>query len=345
MKIGLVYDPIYLEHDTSGKDVETGKRLTETMSILEDAHLTDKLLILPPRPALEKELMRVHSKDHIQRMENLSKAGGGWIDDVTVISPASYKVALYAAGGVIRGLEAVIEGEVEKAFALVRPPGHHATSKGAMGFCLFNNVAIAAKHAMIKYGLDRILIVDYDVHHGNGTQDIFYDNPGVLFFSIHQSPPCYPGSGFIEEIGTGAGTGTTVNVPLVPESGDLEYMRVFNEILIPIARRFKPQVILVSAGYDPHWTHKTSQIRVSISGFSWMVNVLKGLADELCDGRIIFALEGGYNITALAYSVKATLEKLMGHTEITDPLGPAPERTSPNIDKILQEVKKAHGIS
>lgn len=345
MKIGLVYGPIYLEHDTSGKDVETDKRLIETMSILRRDHLIDKLYIIAPRSASKEELMTVHTIEHVEQIENLCRTGGGWIDEVTIVSSASYKVAQYAVGGVIEGLEALMGGQIDKVFALIRPPGHHATTNTPMGFCLFNNIAIAAKRALTRDGLDRVMIVDYDVHHGNGTQEIFYDSDNVLYFSVHQSPPFYPSSGFIEEIGTGAGIGTTVNVPLAPESGDSEYMRVFNEILIPLARRFRPQLILVSAGYDPHWTHKTSQIRVSVDGFSWMVNVLDKLADELCNGRILFALEGGYNITALAYSVKATIERLLGYTETIDPLGYAPKNKKPDIDDILEAVKKIHKIS
>jgi len=343
MQVGLVYDPIYLEHDT-GQHVENARRLTETVTLLEKSGIKSPLVPLHLQPASVEQLSLIHSADHIARMENAAHAGGGWLDADTVISPASYKVALYAAGGVITATEAVLTGEVESAFALVRPPGHHATRWRAMGFCLFNNVAIAAQQAISRYHLDRILIVDFDVHHGNGTQEAFYSDPKVLYFSTHQYP-FYPGTGSIEEVGAGEGKGTTVNVPLPAWCGDTEYLAVFQQILTPVACRFQPQLILVSAGYDSHWADQISLMQVSVSGFAQMVRILKDLASELCQGRLVFTLEGGYHLTALAYSIKATLEVLWGKTEIDDPLGkPSYTRGAPNIEALLQRVKRIHNL-
>ena len=261
------------------------------------------------------------------------------------MSPASYEVALYAAGGAIKAVEAVMNNEVDSAFALVRPPGHHATRWQAMGFCLFNNIAIAAKHALANLGIERLLIIDFDVHHGNGTQEAFYTDPSVLYFSTHQYP-FYPGTGSLEETGAGEGEGTTINVPLPGWCGDEEYLRTFEQILAPVARRFKPQLILVSAGYDAHWMDNISSMQVSISGYAQMAEIIKGLAAELCSGRLVFALEGGYYLPALAASIRATLDVLLGNPGGgADPLGQPPERVKPpGFDTLLAPVKERHGI-
>ncbi|MFC1978821.1 histone deacetylase [Chloroflexota bacterium] len=343
MNIGYVYDPIYLEHNTGGH-VENSSRLVETMAVLKEANLLDQLTNIPARAASEAELLTVHTKPHIQNVQSSAKAGGGWLDGDTVTSPQSYKAAIYAAGGLINALDAVMNNKVDSAFALVRPPGHHAMQWRAMGFCLFNNVAVAAKQAIDKYGLNRVLIVDFDVHHGNGTQDSFYDDPNVLYFSTHLSP-YYPGTGTIEQTGSGAGLGYTLNVPIPAWCGDGEYMRVFEEILMPTARRYLPEIIMVSAGYDTHWLDHLAYMQVSVAGFAKMTSYLKDLANELCDSKLLFTLEGGYNIEALAHSIRATFDVLLGKTDIIDPIGPAPERgTSADIDDIIDAVIKTHGL-
>jgi acetoin utilization deacetylase AcuC-like enzyme len=253
-------------------------------------------------------------------------------------------VAFYAAGGALRGVDAVLGGEVDKAFALIRPPGHHATLTKAMGFCLFNNIAIAAKYALNKHKLRRILIADFDVHHGNGTQEIFYGDSKVLYFSTHQYP-FYPGTGSVNEIGKGLGKGTTVNVPLSAWCGDSEYQRAYEEVLVPIARKFKPDLLLVSAGYDPHWADQISMMQLSVDGFAEIVNILRELADELCHGRAVFLLEGGYHLEALSYSVKASLDVLLENPRTPDPLGSIPQTgQAPPVDSIIEGVKAVHGI-
>ncbi len=344
MKVALIYDPIYLEHQT-GAHVENPQRLITTMSLLEQTGLKDKLLLLPPRPASIEELSLVHAKEYISYVQNCAQKGGGWLDPDTVISPASYEVALYAAGGVLQAVEVVMTNQADSAFALIRPPGHHATCWQAMGFCLFNNVAVAAKFALANFdNIKRILIVDFDVHHGNGTQDTFYADPSVLYFSTHQYP-LYPGTGRIDEIGSGDGEGTTVNVPLLAGWGDDEYLQVFQEVLVPVAERYEPQLILVSAGYDAHWADTISLMQVSVTGFAGMVRVLKKLATKLCLGRLVFALEGGYHHQALASSIMATLEVLLNNKEITDPLGYQQKLRKPlGFDNFLKVVKNTHRL-
>lgn len=344
MKVGYVYDPTYLKHDT-GQHVENAKRLEAIISHLEKTGLKQQLTSIRPRAASIEELSLVHDEHYISHIRDVAQKGGGWLDADTVMSSNSYEAALYAAGGVIRATEAVMNGEVDSAFALVRPPGHHATYEQAMGFCLFNNVAIATKYALTNSKLERILIVDFDVHHGNGTQAAFYDNPYVLYISTHQYP-FYPGTGSIEETGSGIAEGSTINMPLPAGSGDTEYLEVFEQIIIPAAMRFKPHLILVSAGYDTHWADELALMQVSVTGFAQMVKIIKGLGDELCDGRLVFSLEGGYNLRALADSVKATFDMLLGNTTIEDPLGQSPRRfETPSTAPLIKKIKEIHSLA
>jgi len=341
MKVGFVYDPIYLKHDT-GQHPENARRLEAIMSHLEQTGLKQELTPINPRPATIEELSLVHHEQHISNVREVAQGGGGWLDLDTVASPDSYDAALYAAGGLIEAVEAVMSGEVNSVFALVRPPGHHAVPRQAMGCCLFNNIAVAAKYALAR--CERILIVDFDVHHGNGTQEAFYDNPQVAYISTHQYPH-YPGTGRVEETGSGAGRGTTVNIPLPGGCGDAEYQQVFEQIIVPVAGRFAPQLIMVSAGYDPHWADQLAMMQVSVTGFARMVETIKGLADEMCNGRLVFTLEGGYNFTALAASVKATFDVLLGNSNIEDPLGQPPRRFAvPDIASLIKEIKEIHNL-
>jgi acetoin utilization deacetylase AcuC-like enzyme len=342
MAVGYVYDPVYLRHDM-GAHPESPRRLEAIISLLARTGLKDRLTLLPPRPATENELALVHDVAYITRIKEMGQRGGGYLDADTVMSPGSYEAALFAAGGCVKGVEAVIAGNVAAAFALVRPPGHHATRHEAMGFCIFNNVAVAAGYALRKVGLDRVAIIDFDVHHGNGTQEAFYDNPAVLYISTHQYPH-YPGTGRIEETGAGRSEGTKVNIPLPAGCGDKEYLRVFEEIVTPAVRRFRPGLILVSAGYDPHWADELAQMRVTVTGFAHMEAIIKGLADDLCGGRLVLALEGGYNLEALAYSVKATFSLLLGEKEVEDPLGPPPRFSAPDIGPLIAAIKKIHRL-
>jgi acetoin utilization deacetylase AcuC-like enzyme len=342
MTAGLIYDPIYLEHDT-GDHVENSRRLVEAISYLEKTGIKEKLTCLPPRPALLEELEMIHTPEYISYAKSKAEKGGGWLDPDTVMSTKSYEAALYAAGGLLVAVEEVMKGNVDNAFALVRPPGHHAISDRAMGFCIFNNVAIAAKFARSKFNLNRVLIADFDVHHGNGTQDAFYRDPKVLYFSTHQYP-FYPGTGWIDETGSGEGEGTTANFPMAAGWGDEEYLRAFNEVLIPLAQRFQPQLILVSAGFDTHWADPLAMMRVSITGFAQMVMILKELAAELSQGRLVFTLEGGYSLQVVASSIKAVFDVLLGNLGIDDPIGEAEARKSQGFDERIEAIKSLHHI-
>jgi acetoin utilization deacetylase AcuC-like enzyme len=343
MKAGLVYDPIYLEHDT-GDHVENSQRLVAAMSYLKETGIKEKLTCLPARPALLEELEVIHTPEYISYVKSKAEKGGGWLDPDTVMSPKSYEAASYAAGGLMVAVEAVMKGAVDNAFALVRPPGHHALHDRAMGFCIFNNMAIAAKFAISKFSLNRILIADFDVHHGNGTQDAFYADPRVLYFSTHQYP-FYPGTGWMDETGTSGGEGTTVNFPMAAGWGDEEYLRAFSEVLVPVARRFQPQLILVSAGFDAHWADYLAMMRASVKGFAQMVMILKELATELCQGRLVFTLEGGYNLQVVASSMKAVFDVFLGNSEIDDPLGEASIAGKPEgFDEHIEEIKGIHHI-
>lgn len=343
MSVGLVYDPIYLKHDT-GTHVENAGRLETIMAHLEETCLKSKLNLIKPRRAAIEELLAVHETQHIARIRELALKGGGWLDMDTVISADSYEVALYAAGGAIRAVEEVMSGRIASAFALVRPPGHHATLSQAMGFCLFNNVAIAAKYALARYRIGRLAIIDFDVHHGNGTQEAFYDNPQVLYVSTHQFPH-YPGTGGKDETGAGTAKGTKVNIPLPAGCGDSEYETVYQKVVAPVTRRFRPELILVSAGYDSHWSDELAMMRVTVRGFAQMVTAIKGLADELCQGHLALVLEGGYNLKALAASVKATLDVLLGNL-IEDPVGPAPEADPVRgFTELVAEIKQIHRLA
>ena len=314
------------------------------MAHLEQVQLRQQLTPIPPRAASVAELSLVHSEWHIANVREVAEGDGGWLDADTAVSVGSYQAALYAAGGVIEATEAVMQGAVDNAFALVRPPGHHAVSQRAMGFCLFNNIAIAARYALAKHNLERIAIIDFDVHHGNGTQESFYHDPQVLYLSTHESP-FYPGTGSIGETGRDEARGTTVNIPLPASCGDNEYLSVFEQIVVPTVRRFDPQLIMVSAGYDAHWADGLAMMQVSVTGFVRMVRIIKELATELCGGKLVLTLEGGYNLNALASSVKATFDVLLGHTDIEDPLGQPPrEPATPGIASLISQIKEIHNL-
>ena len=343
MKAGFVYHPIYLKHDT-GYHPESYQRLEAIMSHLEQTGLKTQLTPVEPREATIEELSLVHHEQHITHVQEIALRGGGWLDLDTPMSVDSYKAALYAAGGTIRATEAVINGEMNSAFALVRPPGHHAAHRRAMGFCLFNNIAIAAKYALTRCGLERVAIIDFDVHHGNGTQEAFYNDPQVLYVSTHQYPH-YPGTGAIEETGSGKGRGTTVNIPLPGGSGDTEYQQVFEQIVVPATERFQPQIIMVSAGYDLYWSDELASMEVSITGLVLMMKIIKELAEKLCGGRVVLSLEGGYDLTALAASAGATFEVLLGKKDIEDSLGRSPHPcAAPSIAPLIEAIKEIHNL-
>ncbi|MBN2702167.1 MAG: histone deacetylase family protein [Methylohalobius sp. ZOD2] len=257
-----------------------------------------------------EQLGRVHTSSYLKSICNL-RGKNAWLDiDTTSVSPNSVEAAEVAAGTAIAAVEAVVEGRTSSAFAVVRPPGHHAEPVRARGFCLFNNAAVAAAHAQAELGMERILIVDWDTHHGNGTQEIFWADESVLFFDTHRAAPFYPGTGALDEVGGGLGEGKTVNVPLPPGTGDVAMLRAYWDILVPAADWFQPNLIVVSAGFDAH--HLDLSLNLGYEGFSAMTGVLQELADRHCDGRLVFVLEGGYNLESLSGGVSTVLEVLTG---------------------------------
>ncbi len=300
----IVYHPGYLLHET-GNHPERKERLIAIMQLIEDAGID--LHRIKPEPASIEEIRYVHDPDYITKVREYSEREMP-LDPDTVLCKASYRAALLAAGGMIRAVDLAAEGE--NAFALVRPPGHHALPDRGMGFCLFNNIAIGARHAR-KIGYERVLIVDWDVHHGNGTQNTFYDDPSVFYFSVHQYPH-YPGTGSSDETGTGAGQGYTLNVPLPAGSGDAEYTRAFEEILMPAAIGFDPDIVLVSAGFDAHIDDPLAGMAVTAGGFGRMASIVSSIADRCCEGRLAITLEGGYDLHALSHSVVGVLEVMAG---------------------------------
>jgi acetoin utilization deacetylase AcuC-like enzyme len=335
------YDPLYLEHNLPGHP-ENRARLERVIQTLAGDGLLARMTPVAPRPVELGPLARVHRQSYIAALKDFAEGGGGHIDADTYVAPRSYDAALLAAGGAAELVRAVLAGRVRNGTALVRPPGHHATRARGMGFCLFNNVAAAAMSALMEPGVSRVLIVDWDVHHGNGTQDIFYDSPQVLFFSTHQFP-YYPGSGAVHEIGAGAGKGYTVNVPLPAGVGDQGFARVYADALTPVAERFHPDLILVSAGYDAHWDDPLAGLRLSLGGYWGLAQTVVALAERLCGGRLVMMLEGGYNLDVLSRGVADTCRALLGDAVPgLDPLGasPAPERDVADVLRVVREVHR-----
>ncbi|HJH30300.1 MAG TPA: histone deacetylase [Methanosarcinaceae archaeon] len=292
----IIYHPDYLKHDT-GSHPETAARLTAIMNLLDARGVFDDNPIITPKPAAISLIETIHDPDHIKKVEAHCHAKIP-LDPDTIVCKNSFNAALLAAGGAVQAVNETKDGGT--AFALVRPPGHHAEPNRAMGFCLFNNIAIAARYAQ-SHGMPRVLIVDWDVHHGNGTQSAFYSDPSVLYFSIHNYPH-FPGTGWFDEVGEGDGVGYNINVPLPAGANDADYVYVFNKLLVPVALRFKPDIILISAGQDAHVNDPLGGMKLSSAGFGKLASILKRLADSTC-GRTALVLEGGYNLEALAESV------------------------------------------
>jgi acetoin utilization deacetylase AcuC-like enzyme len=316
-KTGIVQDGRYLLHGAEISHPEAPQRLASIYEMLDNPDMMWKFIGIDARMAMREELERVHLPSYIDTIAATAGKTIFMLDPDTVTTAETYDVARLAAGGVMNAIDSVVGGESDNAFAFVRPPGHHAQPATAAGFCIFNNIAIGARHAVARCKIKRILIVDWDLHHGNGTQEIFYEDSQVLYFSMHQSPG-YPGTGGMSEVGRGKGIGYTLNCPLKAGADDAVYIRVFRDILSPITRAFQPEIILVSAGFDAYIGDPLGGMRMTPEGFGFLARILLNLADECCGGRLVAILEGGYNIQGLAKSVRAVLLELLGETRVTD---------------------------
>lgn len=308
---GLVYHPAYLEHDMGSGHPESPNRLRAIMQQLEQSGTMAQLIRIEPRQAEDEWITQIHAPAYLASLKRQAPASGRVsLDPDTSMSPGSLTAAYLAAGGALAGIDAIMNNEVEHVFCAVRPPGHHAEANRAMGFCLLNNVAIAARYAQKKHGLSRVLIVDWDVHHGNGTQHSFDDDSAVLFFSTHQYPH-YPGTGRESERGRGAGEGYTINVPMEAGEGDDEYRTIFQKVLVPAAEEFRPELVIISAGFDAHKDDPLASMGLTEAGYAELTGIVAGIAKRHAQGRILSSLEGGYNLTALAASVDAHVRGLL----------------------------------
>ncbi|MGD8992106.1 MAG: histone deacetylase [Desulfobacterales bacterium] len=300
-RTGFLYDDRYQEHLTGNYHPEVPDRLPAVYRGIQEAGLLEHLTLIKAVPADLKWVETVHDPQYIKRLQEACSSGSNIFDSPdNQMCAVTYEVSLLAVGGVLEATRRVMEGELDNAFCAVRPPGHHAEVSQAMGFCYFNNVAIAARYIQREWGIQRVGIVDFDVHHGNGTQHIFERDPTVFYYSIHQHPTfAYPGTGREFETGKDAGHGYTKNTPMLPGQGDNEYKQALQRDLVPVFADFKPQVILVSAGFDAHIEDNMSDIKLTSDGFTWIIKLVVQLAAEHSQGRLVSVLEGGYSIRRL----------------------------------------------
>jgi acetoin utilization deacetylase AcuC-like enzyme len=341
MKTGIVYDPIFLKYDQPGHP-ENSKRLVSVMKGLEENKLLQRVKQLESRVAETNEIVICHTQEYVQYVKEISEKGGGYLDPDTYSNTYSFIAAATAVGSCIDLTKAVIKGELKNGFALLRPPGHHALRDRAMGFCLFGNIAIASKISLHQPGIKRVAIVDFDVHHGNGTQALVGDDPNILFISSHQYP-FYPGTGSIHEIGQGDAEGTIINIPLHQGVGDEGFKTIYKKVIITSLRRFNPDLILVSAGYDAHWDDPLANLNLSLEGYDWISRKLISTADEICSGKIVFFLEGGYNLEVLKNGVANSIRALLGIESYDDPIGKSSQQ-EPSVQKLIDELIKIHNL-
>jgi len=308
---GIVQDVRYMDHVANTYHPESEQRLEVLYEMLQEPEMKGRFVEVPPRMATQEELELIHVPSYIQLVAATAGRSMTMLDPDTYACSKSYETARLAAGGTLAAVDKVMGGELDDAFAFIRPPGHHAEANRAMGFCLFNNVAIAASYALKTHKLAKALIIDWDLHHGNGTQHSFYDRADVLFFSTHQYP-YYPGTGNFNEVGRGAGKGFTINVPLSPGPGDAEYMLIFEEILEPIAREYRPDIIFVSAGFDIYYQDPLGGMQVTPEGFANLAKIILELARDAGNGKVVFVLEGGYHLDGLRDAVREVLKTMRG---------------------------------
>lgn len=340
-RTGIVYDPRYADHCTGPDHPECPERLAVIHAMLQEPDMRGCFEILAPRNAVREELLQVHAPEYIRRLEATAGEANTYLDPDTQASSHSHDAALLAAGGLCLAIERVHTGRLDNAFAVVRPPGHHAERSQSKGFCLYNNVAVGARFAQSRLGLRRILIVDWDLHFGNGTQHCLADDPSFLFFSVHQAFS-FPGGGGFNAIGQGPGKGYSVNVPLRPGCGDAEYVAIFEKILKPVALEFDPELVLVSAGFDAHFDDPLGGMRVTPGGFAGMTRSILNIAETCCVGKVVLVLEGGYHLDALRDSVRAVLKELAG-IETTDLAAILAAADLKKLKYIFWRVGRIHG--
>jgi acetoin utilization deacetylase AcuC-like enzyme len=338
-KTAVVVDRDYLKHEPGNFHPERPERIQVLLDFAKGLD-KDRFQILPPAAATKFDIESCHGAHYVSIVESTSHVNRYALDGDTITCRDSFGVGLLAVGGLLRLLDSIAARESDNGFALVRPPGHHALRDRAMGFCLFNTIAIGAQHLKRNYGAKRILIMDWDVHHGNGTQEAFYDDPSVLFISTHQYP-YYPGTGAVEETGVDDGEGYTVNIPLPAGCADAEYLRVFHDIVVPAAKKYAPEWILVSAGFDPHRRDPLGGMGVTEDGFSAMAQHLLELAAQCADGKIAFLLEGGYDLAALRNSVAAVLQVMQRKKGVQNTGDPGGDTIGPLI-RTIQQVREKY---
>ncbi len=345
MTTAYVTHPHYVNHDLPGHPEHAG-RIRAVWQELDQAGLSARMTRLEPFPAAEELIEAVHSRDYLSTLRQIDRLTQPvmHLNPDTYINPNGYTTARLSAGGVVRAVEEVLSRRADNALAAVRPPGHHAMPGYSMGFCILGNVPIAARYAQREHDVERILIVDFDVHHGNGTEAMFYDDPSILFISTHQFP-FYPGTGAIKDTGVDAGRGYTINVPLSAGHGDHNYAAIFEQVVWPAAERFQPELILVSAGFDAHWTDPLAGMRLSLTGYAHLTRELIGIAAQFCGGKIVFVMEGGYNLVALSHGMRNIAHALLGDPDVSDPLGPPRDgRAEPDITSLLLMLRTIHDI-
>ena len=312
MTTGLLYDPIYLDHNTGFGHPERSERLSAALEYIKQQPFFEEIVPVLPRSAEPEWVQQIHTSRYMERAETACRRNNSHLDSLDVaISTRSFDVALQAAGGALELGDRVVSGALDNAFGLIRPPGHHAEQDMALGFCLFNNIAILARYLQKQHGLQKVLILDWDVHHGNGTQHTFEEDPSVFYVSLHQYP-YYPGTGAVAETGKGRGRGATLNCPMPAGADDNDYQSAFTDRILPAVNAFGPEIVLISAGFDAHAADPLAQINLSTECYSWMSERMMEVADQHADGKLIALLEGGYDLKALAHSAAAHLRVLAG---------------------------------
>jgi acetoin utilization deacetylase AcuC-like enzyme len=342
LQTGVVKHALYLEHRPSEYHPESPQRLVALYGVLEEEDLRGTLQEIPARPCEREDLERVHDARYIDLVASTAGKPFTALDPDTQTSPKSYEAALYAAGGCLVAVDFILSGKIQNAFAMVRPPGHHAEKARAMGFCLFNNVAVATRYAQVKHSVSRVMIVDWDLHHGNGSQHTFQEDACVLYASSHQYP-YYPGTGAFDEVGCGEGEGFTVNVPLSVGHGDGEYAGICRRIFAALGRAFRPDLVIVSAGFDICRGDPLGGMDVTPRGFARMTRIIKDMAVEVCNGRLLIVLEGGYHLQGLRSGGKSVLLGLAGHDAIGGDQDQAETRAKARVDGLIERIHQAHG--